>query len=128
MTPETVPVEGDEVGLIQLQLWGAFLLSIPSLGAPTVHLSGWNPATGRTRVSSPVKEVMVRERRVITASGRIYLVTGKPGRAAFGLLALQGWAPALKSVVVANVTRQLFEGPRLVLAAKFAPVETAYLH
>lgn len=128
MTPEPMPIEGDEVALIQLQLWSAFLLSIPSLGGPTVHLSGWNPATGRVRVSSPVKEVMVRERRVITASGRVYLVTGKPGQAAFGLLALQGWPPALKSVMVANVTRQLFEGPRLVLAAKFAPVETAYLH
>lgn len=128
MAPEPTAVESDEVALIQLQLWGAFLLAIPSLGGPTVHLSGWNPATGRARVSSPVKEVMIRERRVITASGRIYLVTGKPGRAAFGLLALQGWAPALRSVVVANVTRQLFAGPRLTLAAKFAPVETAYLH
>lgn len=125
MTPASTPTE-TEVALIKLQLWGAFLLAIPSLDGPSVHLVGFNPATGRARVSSAVKVVMVRERRVITASGRIYEVLGKPGRAAFCLLALQGWAPAMKTVVVANVTRQLFDGARL--AAGMAPVDLGYLH
>jgi len=31
----------------------------------------------------------------------------------FGLLVLQGWAPALKTVIVASVTRELFVGARL---------------
>ena len=125
MTQATTAAE-EEVSFIRLQLWGAFLLAIPSLDGPTVHLAGWNRATGRARVSSPVKIVMVRERRVITESGRIYEVAGKPGRTAFCLLALQGWAPALKTVVVANVTRKLFEGARLVDCLR--AVDSGYMH
>lgn len=115
-----------EVALIKLQLWGAFLLAIPSLDGPTVHLAGRNPETGRARVSSPVKLVLVREGRVITESGRIYEVVGNPGRTAFCLLALKGWAPTLKTVVVANVTRKLFDGALMVGSER--AVGTGYLH
>lgn len=96
---------------IELMLWSAFLLFLPILGSPTVHVVGINGQTGRARVSSPVVKVHTSGQRVITQSGRLYGLLGAPGAPAYGKALLADWATAWDALVLDNVTPTLMSWP-----------------
>lgn len=96
---------------IELMLWSAFLLLLPILGSPTVHVVGINGQTGRGRVSSPVAKVHATGQRVITQSGRLYGLLGAPGEPAYGKAMLADWATAWDALVLDNVTPTLVGWP-----------------
>lgn len=96
---------------IELMLWSAFLLFLPILGSPTVHVVGINGLTGRARVSSPVAKVHATGQRVITQSGRLYGLLGAPGAPAYGRAMLADWSTAWDALVLDNVTPTLMGWP-----------------
>lgn len=111
---------------VELTLWSVFLLFLPVLGNPTIHVVGVNCRTGRGRVSSPVLKVHTSGLRVITQSGRLYDLVGAPGGDADGLAILGGWAATWDARVLENVTPTLmgWQGRHDVPAASLS----AFVH
>lgn len=94
---------------IELQEWAAFILLLPGLGVPTIHVVGFNAKTGKGRVSSPVTAVNSSERCVLTQSGRVYHVLGEPGAAVICRFALERLTATWHADVIEDVTRALFD-------------------
>lgn len=105
--PICLPTTASGESHIELTLWSVFLLFLPVLGVPTIHIVGVNCHTGRGRVSSPVVKVHTSGLRVITQSGRLYDLVGAPGEDAEGLAMLEGWATTWDAQVLENVTPTL---------------------
>jgi hypothetical protein len=96
---------------IQLTRWSAFLLLLPVLGAPSIHVVGFNCQTGQGRVSSPLVKVHSSGLRVITQSGRLYDLIGAPGEPVQGQAVLANWLEARGALVLSNVTPVLMGWP-----------------
>lgn len=92
---------------VELMLWSAFLLFVPVLGAPSIHVVGFNCRTGRGRVSSPVVKVHTSGLRVITLSGRLYDLVGAPGEPIQSREVLASWLDTWDAQVLDNVTPTL---------------------
>lgn len=105
--PICLPTTASGESHVELTLWSVFLLVLPVLGVPTIHVVGVNCHTGRGRVSSPVVKVHASGLRVITQSGRLYDLVGVPGSDAEGLAILDGWATTWDARVLENVTPTL---------------------
>lgn len=105
--PICLPATARGAPHVELALWSVFLLFLPVLGIPTIHVVGVNRRSGRGRVSSPVVKVHTSGMRVITQSGRLYDLVGVPGSDAAGLAILDDWATTWDARVLENVTSTL---------------------
>lgn len=101
---------------IAISDWSAFLLAVPGLSMPSIHLVGTNLLTQRCRVSSPVTLVHASKLQVVTQSGRVYDLVGARGSGAGALLALEQLTATWNSEVVADITSWLFEAGRISAA------------
>lgn len=108
--------------LIELFDWSAFLMFLPALGSPSVHLVGLNLRSGRARVTSPVTRVHISGTRVITNSGRIYDLLGLPGSPDDCRAMMGSWVTTWDALILENVTAtlcamsvQVGEAPRQAL-------------
>ncbi|MFG6458390.1 hypothetical protein [Roseateles sp. BYS96W] len=94
---------------ISISDWAAFLLAVPGLGMPSIHVVGTNLLTRRSRVSSPVTLVHPSKLQVVTQSRRIYELVGARGPRARSLLALERLTATWNADVVGDITNWLFE-------------------
>jgi len=100
------PSPADEP-LVELFDWSAFLIFLPALGLPSVHLVGINLQSGRSRVTSPVARVHVSGTRFITSSGRIYDLVGPSGSPDDCRAMMGSWLTTWNAKVLENVTATL---------------------
>lgn len=99
--------------------WSAFLLLLPAVDSPSIHLVGRNVQSGLTRVTSPVARVHMSGTRVITSSGRVYELLGTPGSPEECRAMMDFWAARWNAFVLQNVSstlsamsEQAFQVPR----------------
>ncbi|MBI3568126.1 MAG: hypothetical protein HY084_07995 [Gemmatimonadetes bacterium] len=81
-----VPPVSDEP-CIRLRDW--FIVRRPDTGA--LHLAGRNISEGEGRMSSAITGFDPESRRAVTASGRVYVLVGPPGRDADGVWVADMW-------------------------------------
>lgn len=93
---------------VELYDWAAFLVLVPTLVWPSIHVVGANLQTGRARISSPVTRIHVAAQRLVTQSGRVYDLVGTAGPIEDCLAILDEWLRTYHAVVVTNLTDKLF--------------------
>ena len=100
-----------DLGVPQVVLsnWAAFLLVVPGLGMPTIHVVGTNQLTQRSRVSSPLALIHASKHQVVTQSKRVYDLVGDRGPAVGCHFALERLTATWDSEVVADITSWLFD-------------------
>jgi hypothetical protein len=69
----------DEQPEATLESWNAYEVQIPSFPNPTRHLAGYAAEDREGRVTSSIVEFDPTSRKVRTASGRVYRLSGGPG-------------------------------------------------
>ncbi|QPF72685.1 hypothetical protein G8A07_06920 [Roseateles sp. DAIF2] len=106
---------GLEEPYVELRTWAVFMLFLPELGCPSLHAVGVNQLTGRGRVSSPLAGVHPFEARVISVSGRVYDLVGKPGPAGVCLAMAERLTMGWCADVMVNVSDTVFDLARMGL-------------
>lgn len=91
---------------VVLHQWGAFLLLLPTLKEPTIHLVGINQATQLARVSSAVISTNASRSHWITSS-RIYRLAGPPSPAVFCISMLRTLTAGWRAALLADMTEFL---------------------
>lgn len=122
MLEPQAPIDFEEPS-IELRHWAAFVLFVPQLERPSLHIVGSNQATGRSRISSAVTAVHISKQLVVTHS-RVYELVGEPGPIDTAVAALKGLTAAWHAQLLGNMTRTLFDPTRfrathLALAPKY---------
>lgn len=79
----------DQTPAISLSRWSVY--RIPHERGPTDHFVGYNDTEMEGRASSPIKEFDRLTGRGMTASGRIYELTGAPGKDSDGEYVWSHW-------------------------------------
>jgi len=97
---------------IELRQWAAFILLVPGIGEPTLHLVGLNTLTGRGRVSSPVNGHHESQLSIRTSSGRVYALVGEPGAPHVCQAMVEQLTAGWRATVLSNVTATLFNSVR----------------
>jgi len=110
---------------IELRDWAAFVLFVPQLERPSLHIVGSNQATGRRRISSPVVAVHISKQLVVTHS-RLYKLVGEPGPIDTAVAALKGLTTAWRAHLLGDMSRTLFD-PERFLSTHIA-LAPKYLH
>jgi hypothetical protein len=64
---------------LTLSGWSMFLVLLPEIGTPTAHVAGYHELGREGRVSSPIESLDANSRCCVTASGRVYRLSGNPG-------------------------------------------------
>jgi hypothetical protein len=75
-----------------LDAWSVYEVSKSGSGGPwTAHLTGFSREGCRGRVSTAIVRIELSARRVLTASGRVYELAGRPGFNADALAVWGSW-------------------------------------
>jgi hypothetical protein len=90
---------------VTLTDWAAFEVLVPELGAPTIHVVGYNATEGR--VSSPVVKVDAGQHSVVTSTGRVYRLKGSPGLNGDAQYIWRRWLVIWKASVLSDATAAL---------------------
>ena len=77
--PIWIPATTDSEPALTLSGWAVFLVLVPGIGTPTTHVAGYHERGREGRVSSPIEKVDDEKRCVVTSSGRVYRLYGRPG-------------------------------------------------
>lgn len=107
--PPTVTERPDE----RLRSWAAFEVFVPGLGERTRHVAG-DVADGSGRVSSPLVAIDDANRSVVTRSGRVYRLIGRPGLGLEGEYVWKNWLAGTEARDVQDVTAEFtrrFDSP-----------------
>jgi hypothetical protein len=99
--PPTVTESPDE----RLRSWAVFEVLVPGLSERTLHVAG-DVADRSGRVSSPLVAVDDANRSVVTRSGRVYHLVGRPGLGLEGEYVWRQWLSGSEARDVENVTAE----------------------
>jgi len=97
---------------VTLDAWHAFLVLIPEIGKPTLHVVGEVEGTTLARITSPVVALCVSPLSVKTSSGRIYRLDGPPVVGIETEFAWQEWVEKWSVTVLRSAVPQLLEQVR----------------
>lgn len=97
-----------------LDAWSVYEVSKSGTDGPwTAHLTGFSREGCRGRVSTAIVRLDVSARRVLTASGRVYELAGRPGFNADALAVWGSWkhrnAVLLERDITLEVNRHILE-------------------
>ncbi len=102
--PPTVAESPDE----RLQSWAVFEVFVPGLGERTRHVAG-DVADRSGRVSSPLVAVDDANRSVVTRSGRVYHLIGRPGLGLEGEYVWKRWLDGSEARDIKDVTAEFVQ-------------------
>lgn len=72
------PTTADEPEM-SMYSWTAYEVQVAAFDEPTVHLAGYLGSSEGGRVTSAIESIDAGKRSVVTASGRVYQLVGRPG-------------------------------------------------
>jgi len=99
--PPTVTDAPDE----RLRSWAVFDVLVPALGERTRHVAG-DVSDRSGRVSSPLVAIDDANRSVVTRSGRVYHLVGRPGLGLEGEYVWRQWLSISEARDVQDVTAE----------------------
>jgi hypothetical protein len=99
--PPTVAERPNE----RLRSWAVFEVLVPGLGERTRHVAG-DVADGSGRVSSPLVAIDDTNRSVVTRSGRVYRLIGRPGLGLEGEYVWRNWLSGTEARDITDVTAE----------------------
>lgn len=99
--PPTVATHPNE----RLESWAVFEVTLPGLSSPTLHAAG-HVDDGTGRVSSPLVNIDEVARSVVTRSGRVYRLVGRPGLGGSGEYVWNRWTAGWRAQNVKDVTAE----------------------
>jgi hypothetical protein len=102
--PPTVTEAPDE----RLRSWAVFEVLVPGLGERTRHVAG-DVADRSGRVSSPLVAIDEANRSVVTRSGRVYHLIGRPGLGLEGEYVWRNWLAGTDACDVEDVTAEFVQ-------------------
>lgn len=102
--PPTVTESPDE----RLRSWAVFEVLVPGLGERTRHVAG-EVSDRSGRVSSPLVAVDDANRSVVTRSGRVYRLVGRPGLGLEGEYVWRIWRDGSEARDVQDVTAEFVQ-------------------
>lgn len=102
--PSTVTEAPDE----RIRSWAVFEVCVPEVGERTKHVAG-ELADRSGRVSSPLVAIDVKSRSVVTRSGRVYHLVGRPGLGLEGEYVWRQWLSINEARDVNDVTSELLQ-------------------
>lgn len=100
--PSTVTEAPDE----RIRSWAVFEVFVPEIGERTKHVAG-ELADRSGRVSSPLVAIDVESRSVVTRSGRVYHLVGRPGLGLEGEYVWRRWLSINEARDVNEVSSEL---------------------
>lgn len=100
--PPTVAESPDE----RLRSWAVFEVLVPSIGERTRHVAG-ELVDRSGRVSSPLVGIDDVNRSVVTRSGRVYHLAGRPGMGLEGEYVWRQWLSLAEAQDVKEVTSEV---------------------
>lgn len=103
MSLRSIPVHEPAATLLN---WSIHEVQRTALDAPSPHLVGYALEAGEGRVSSAIVELDVDTRRIRTKSGRLYRLSGAPGRHPDADYVWNRWQKIHEATVLRELTLQ----------------------